>query len=303
MILGARGFIGGEVTRALAFSGATALAVSRVDAPDIVPGVTPIALRDLTEPGAVASLLSRWRPHAVVNAVGYGVDRDERDEATAGRVNAHLPALLVEAMSDAALPPWNGVRLLHLGSALEYGKLRGELVESRQGEPGDLYGRSKLAGTLALLRAAAARQLPAVTARLFTVYGPGEHRGRLLPSLLDARLSSAPLPLTAGEQTRDFTWVGDVAEGVLRLLVADVAPGEVVNVATGRLTTVREFVERAASVIGLAAGRLQFGAIPTRAEEIPASFVTVRRLEELTGWRPRTTIEEGVRQTLERSRA
>jgi nucleoside-diphosphate-sugar epimerase len=96
--------------------------------------------------------------------------------------------------------------------------------------------------------------------------------------------------------------VGDVAEGVVRLLVAEVVPGEVVNLATGRLTSVREFVERAASVIGVAASQLQFGAIATRPEEIPASSVAVRRLEELVHWRPATTIEDGVRQTVERSR-
>ena len=79
----------------------------------------------------------------------------------------------------------------------------------------------------------------AVTARLFTVYGPGEHCGRLLPSLIEAARAEKPLELTAGTQLRDLTYVEDVAEGLLRLGLAQAEPGSVVNLATGHLTMVR----------------------------------------------------------------
>jgi nucleoside-diphosphate-sugar epimerase len=147
------------------------------------------------------------------------------------------------------------------------------------------------------MECAARTGVHATVARLFTVYGPGEHRGRLLPSLLEAATGDGPVPLTAGTQQRDFTWVGDVVEGLLRLGALGGEPPGLVNLATGRLVTVREFVERAAAVLRIAPERLRFGALPTRPEEMAHDDVSVARLERLTGWRPATSIEEGVRRT------
>ncbi|HEV8150299.1 MAG TPA: hypothetical protein VGP61_08975, partial [Gemmatimonadales bacterium] len=70
-----------------------------------------------------------------------------------------------------------------------------------------------------------------------------------------------------------------------------------VNLATGRLETVRRFVERAAAVLGISAERLHFGVLPTRADEMAHDAVNLELLRSLCGWAPLTTIEAGVRQT------
>jgi nucleoside-diphosphate-sugar epimerase len=119
----------------------------------------------------------------------------------------------------------------------------------------------------------------------------------LLPSLAQAAESGLPVPLTAGMQRRDFTFVEDVADGLLRLGVAEVPPGAIVNLATGTLETVRRFIEIAAGVLPLAPEQLRFGAIPTREEEMEHAAVAVDRLRALTGWIPPTGIAEGVRRT------
>jgi nucleoside-diphosphate-sugar epimerase len=136
-------------------------------------------------------------------------------------------------------------------------------------------------------------------ARLFTVFGPGEHPGRLLPSLQAAAASGGAVALTAGRQRRDFTYVEDVAEGLLRLAVSGVRPGEVVHLATGRLTSVREFAESAASVLGIDRQSLRFGALPDLPEEMWQDDVDVERLRALTGWAPETSISDGIRRARE----
>ena len=137
----------------------------------------------------------------------------------------------------------------------------------------------------------------ALTARLFTVYGPGEHSGRLLPSLIHAAEAGTAIDLTEGSQERDFTYVEDVAEGLLRLAESDFEPGEVVNLATGRLTSVREFVLTAAEELGLSDEQLRFGALSTRDEEMAHAPVSVDRLAELLGWLLPTSVREGIRKT------
>lgn len=304
LVLGASGFVGRWIARELARLGAHVVAGARDadaarDALRSVGARARLEVVDVAHAGLLASLLQRTRPAVVFNAIGYGVDRGERDADTAQRVNAELPGELAEAVADAResarAGAWRGAALVHVGSALEYGEIGGDLNEESVPDATTLYGRTKLAGTRRLAEVAARRSLPALTARLFTVYGPGEHKGRLLPTLLAARGGQEDLPLTAGEQRRDFTWIGDVAAGLARLGARPCEPGWVVNLATGGLTSVREFVEAAAIELGIAPGRLRFGALPTRAEEMQHEPVDVGRLRASLGWTPATPVPAGVR--------
>jgi len=249
---------------------------------------------DLSQPQAVADLLRRTRPAVVFNLAGYGVDPAERDEAEARALNSDLVTQLADTMASLNLPDWNGQRVVHTGSALEYGTAGGNLSETTKGMPTTTYGRTKLAGTLALETAGRTLGLRCVTARLFTVYGPGEHGHRLLPTLLDSRDSNGPILLTSGLQQRDFTFVDDVVDGLLRLGSMPVPPGAIVNLATGHLTSVRDFAERAAVALGLQRSRLEFGAIAARPEEMRHEPVSITRLQTLTGWSPSVDIEDGV---------
>jgi nucleoside-diphosphate-sugar epimerase len=300
LVLGATGFIGRRVATMLDGCGARVRASGRDPAAlaalrGSLSARAETAVCDVADADDVARLIRAVRPAITFNLAGYGVDRDERDEAVATRINAELPALLARLLAELRDASWPGQALVHAGSALEYGEAGGDLDENTAPVATTLYGRTKLAGTQAVAAQARAG-LPALTARLFTVYGPGEHEGRLLPSLMATARSGRPLDLTAGTQQRDFTFVDDAAEGMLRLGVTAHAPdAAVVNLATGRLETVHGFVERAARVLGIDDGLLRFGAIPSRPEEMAHEPVSTARLVKRTGWAPRTTIEEGVR--------
>jgi len=177
------------------------------------------------------------------------------------------------------------------------------LSETSVPQPTTLYGKSKLDGTKAVERCAIDFHLKCATARLFTVYGPGEHAGRLVPDLLQVSKTGEDLKLTAGIQKRDFTYVEDVAEGLLRLGLTSTKPGEVINLATGKLTPVREFAETAATILNIQKERLILGALSTRTDEMEHSDVSIRRLRELLSWSPATNIAEGIQKTIEFERA
>jgi nucleoside-diphosphate-sugar epimerase len=303
LVLGAAGFIGRWVARALTRRGADLLLVVR-DAQaaasvfDRWEATGAIVESSLQDARILTDLVRDLAPQVTFNLVGYGIDPAERDEEEARWVNVDLARALAEAVADARRPAWSGLDLVHVGSALEYGRAGGDLREDTVPQPTTLYGSTKLAGTLAVDEVTRARGLRAVTARLFTVYGPGEHRGRLLPSLLDAARRHAPIDLSAGTQLRDFTYVEDVAAGLLRLAALSATPN-VVNLATGSLTTVREFVEAAGRVLRMPADHLRFGVLPTRSDEMAHEPVNVGRLREITAWTPPTTIADGVRRTWE----
>jgi nucleoside-diphosphate-sugar epimerase len=154
-----------------------------------------------------------------------------------------------------------------------------------------------LEGTRLLETHCRATGIKAVTARLFTVYGPGENPCRLLPSLIRAAQARVAVPLTSGSQQRDFTYVEDVADGLLRLGVAPAQPGDVVNLATGRLTAVCDFARLAAGMLGIPPDHLCFGRIHVRFPEMKHDAIDLRRLQKLTGWTPPTVLDEGIRKT------
>lgn len=254
---------------------------------------------DLARPGRAGELVRSVRPAITFNLAGYGVDPLERDEALGGRLNHDLVLELVRACGEKEDPAWGGQHLVHAGSAAEYGEAGGDLSEDAAARPTSWYGRTKLAGTEAVTWGTREGLLRAVSGRLFTVYGPGERAGRLLPSLIEAARAGSDLPLTAGFQRRDFTYVEEAAEGLLRLGALTEERLGPVNLATGKLESVRGFAERAAVVLGLPPERLRFGVLPDRPLEMSHDEVNVGRLRVLSGWVPAMSIEAGVRRTLE----
>lgn len=85
-------------------------------------------------------------------------------------------------------------------------------------------------------------EMPVVNARFFNAFGPGEVPGRyrnVIPNFLFWGLKGQPLPITGnGEETRDFTFVGDIVKGLLACAVYDKAVGEAINLASGRETKI-----------------------------------------------------------------
>ena len=299
-VLGASGFIGAWVARCARDAGADVTAIARTPAgaariERFVGGDVRVLEEDL-DPTRMEALLARTGAQIVFNMAGYGVDPTERDEATARRINVDLVGAVCAALERSESDGWTGLRLVHVGSALEYGEARGDLNEDTTEVATTLYGTTKLDGTREV-RSAHSRGLAAITARLFTVYGPGEHPGRLLPTLRAAGDGDDVIELTEGRQLRDFTYAGDVAEGVLRLASCTAHTPSVVNLATGHLTSVRTVVKTYAEVLDIARERLHFGALPTRVEEMAHHPVNIERLRTLLGWVPSTTVRDGLRRT------
>ena len=305
LVLGANGFIGRWVARSLAASrAAITVAVRRPEAFAETArqwniAAEAIAFDALTE-DSVSRVIAIAAPDIVFNLAGYGIDREEKDPGMMSQINdalvRHVAEVLVGTTPTTA---WRGRRLVHAGSALEYGLVSGTATEDGPANPHSDYGRTKLAGTMTLRAVAESTGLNSVTARTFTVFGPGEHRGRLLPTLREAARNGSVATLSAGMQRRDFAYVEDVAEGMLRLGLSDGRPGEIVNLATGRMTSVRAFAETAAMVLELPPDRLLFGTEPIRADEMRITGVDVSRLRQRTGWTPDPDLEHGIRRAVQ----
>ena len=112
--------------------------------------------------------------------------------------------------------------------------------------------------------------------------------------MLQAARPEELFSLTAGSQKRDFTYVEDVGEGLLPLGLAAMKPGEIINLATVTLTSVRCFAQQAAEILHIFTDQLSFESVSTRDEAMYHSEVSLVRLKEIIGWGLPTKIHEGI---------
>ncbi|HYQ72183.1 MAG TPA: NAD-dependent epimerase/dehydratase family protein, partial [Gammaproteobacteria bacterium] len=179
VVLGASGFIGRWVARMLCRCGAdislpvrdAGTAGAIFDRYEIEGDLIETDLG--CDPDALETVYRRVRPAITFNLAGYGIDRTERDEETAFQVNEKLVRTLCRITASCRDRGWGRQAVVHAGSALEYGEIGGDLGEDSIPNPTTLYGRSKLAGTRALASCCDKLGVNGITARLFTVYGPG----------------------------------------------------------------------------------------------------------------------------------
>ena len=171
------------------------------------------------------------------------------------------------------------------------------MSESAPIDPLNVYAASKTtAYHLCLLRG---RQgMPIVTLRPFTFFGPWEREDRLIPSVVLDILRKRPIRITSGSQTRDYTFVEDMADAFVRAAACDAALGQVINVGSGEDHSVREIVERVRRFMH-ADQPVEVGAVATRIQETWRLCADPARATTLLGWRPRHTFEEGLAPTIQ----
>ena len=139
-------------------------------------------------------------------------------------------------------------------------------------------------------------KLPTVSLRYFNVYGPRQPReGAYVPVIsifLTQKKQGEPLTITGdGEQTRDFTHVLDVVRANILALESDkVGGGEVINIGAGKNYTINEI----AKLIG---GEVTY--IPPRLGDIRHTLADITLAQNLLGWQPKITLEQGIKQLLE----
>jgi nucleoside-diphosphate-sugar epimerase len=248
----------------------------------------------------IEHLFKEIQPEIVFNLSGYGVAPTEKDESTAFEINANsLTSLLELTQQYQDKHKWRGQALVHVGSGFEYGTLTTNLDEESEVQATSLYARSKSQGTAMVQAYSRANKLPCAIARPFTVYGPGERPHRLLPGLIDCALTGSTLDMSSGIQQRDFIFLDDVVEGLLRIGIAELPFGEIINLATGKMTSVKDFAKIAAQALNLSDEQLRFGEIGVRDQIPDHQPVTIERLKNYTGWVPSTSISEGVKRSFE----
>lgn len=191
-----------------------------------------------------------------------------------------------------------GSKLVYLSSAAVYGEpLKLPISEDHPTRPQSPYGLSKLHGEEVLRNFTLVYGLKHVTLRLFNVYGPGQNPSYagVIASFLSRALRDEPLIIYGdGEQTRDFVYVGDVAEVIEFFIKENIFDNETYNVGSGKPVTIRELANTVMKIVGK---ELPVIHEPPRPGDIRHSVADVSKITRLTKIKL-TPIEEGLSKTL-----
>jgi len=194
-------------------------------------------------------------------------------------------------------------RLVFASSCAVYGRAKGALREDAPPDPLSPYAVTKLASEH-FLRALSGDGLETVALRLFNVYGPRQSPDSPYSSVV-ARFVRAvalgePLMLHGdGHQTRDFVYVGDVAEGLDRAASSRGVSGGLFNIGSGRETSILDLI---AALRPMAGGELEIVREPARSGDVRKSRADTRRATRVLGFRARTPLKTGLRRVLEAAR-
>ena len=179
----------------------------------------------------------------------------------------------------------------------------------RSDHPLTLYAATKKATEAMAHSYAHVWNLPTTAFRFFTVYGPWGRPDMALFKFVDAILKDRPIEIYGnGQMSRDFTYIDDLMEAIVRLLPAipvvghrapagpdslsPVAPFRIVNVGGGEPMRLMTYVATIERHLGREAKKIM---LPMQMGDVPATFARVDLLKALTGYKPRTSVDEGVR--------
>jgi NDP-hexose 4-ketoreductase len=276
LVLGHTGYLGAHVAaRLAALPGARVLGGGRSSGADVPVDLTTDSV------GRLAERLASAAADAVVNCAGA----TGGDPVTLAEVNARGPAVLCAALARARPT----ARLVHLGSAAEYGPHtdRVPASESAATRPVTVYGATKLAGTVTV----SASGLDAVVLRVGNPVGAGAPASGLpgrVAALLRETRSGPDAVLRLGDLSayRDFVDVRDVARAVERAVTAPGPLPPVLNVGGGQAVPVRDLVHRLADAAGFRGRIEEQGAGSTRSERVSWQCSDISAAAEVLGWRP-----------------
>jgi UDP-N-acetylglucosamine/UDP-N-acetyl-alpha-D-glucosaminouronate 4-epimerase len=302
LVTGGAGFIGSNLVRALLERGDTVRVLdnfstgyrANLDGLDVDV--------DLVE----GELRSYERVHNAVRGVEIvyhlgalgSVPRSVQDPLTSSAVNVEGTLNVLLAARDESVR-----RVVFSSSTSVYGSTRQlPTAEHEAPDPLSPYGVAKLAAERYCVSFSRVYEsFESVVLRYFNVFGPRQspfsQYAAVVPRFISAIAADEPVEIHGdGEQSRDFTYVGNVVDATIRAGEATGASGEIFNVAAGSPASVNAIAETIGAILGKPVERRH---VPRRAGDIRDSWADLTKSRRILGYEPAVDLREGLRRTIE----
>jgi nucleoside-diphosphate-sugar epimerase len=299
LVTGGAGFIGSHLAEELVRRGhrvrvVDSLITGKRQNLDHLPAVEFVQ-GDLADSG-VAAQAAQGMDYVLHQAAIPSVPRSVKDPVTSNRANIDGSLNVLVAARDAGVK-----RLVYAGSSSAYGNT--PTLPKREDMPTNPlspYALQKLVAEQYCQMFTRLYGFETVTIRYFNVFGPRQDPGSPYSgviSLFATALLEKRQPIIYGDggQTRDFTYVANVVDGVLRACEAPAAAGQVINVATGGRISLNNLLATMNRIVGT---DITATYAPARDGDVRDSQADIGKAQALLGYQPLVQLEEGLRHTL-----
>ena len=299
---GAGGFVGANLAARLAEEGHEVVAWVHPGSPtwrlDHLAEAVEVVPIELLDPEAVESGVRSARPEWVFHLAAHGAYSWQRDPELIMQTNLVATVRLL-----AACQVHGFAAFVHAGTSSEYGFRDHAPSEEELPAPNSDYATMKAAATMHCRFVAQRDDVHVVTLRLYSVYGPWEEPGRLMPTLVARGLEGRLPPLVSPDTPRDFVSVRDAERAFLLAAGRDeVERGSVFNIASGTETKLLELVEIAREQLAIEE-EPQWGTEPQRSWDAAVWVGDAGRASEQLGWRAEDDLPAGFARLAEWLRA
>jgi nucleoside-diphosphate-sugar epimerase len=245
----------------------------------------------------VARLAVRDVDFVLHQAAIPSVPRSVKDPVTSNRANVDASLSVLVAARDAGVR-----RVVYAGSSSAYGNTSTlPKVETMPTAPLSPYALQKLVAEQYCQLFTALYGLETVTIRYFNVFGPRQDPSSTYSGVISLFISALcegrqPTIYGDGEQTRDFTYVANVVDGVLRACEVKEANGHVINVATGGRISLNQLLQTIRNLLGVDIDAVYEA---PRAGDVRDSQADITKAWQMLGYEPRASFTDGLARTIE----
>lgn len=293
LVTGGTGFVGANLTRQLLADGHSIHLFVREGyknwrIKDLLPHLRIHTINSLD--AQVAAIRPEW----IFHLAAYGAYPSQTDLHQAIQTNFIGTVQLVEACRTVGFESF-----IYTGSSSEYGPKPKAASEDDLPEPDSAYAVAKVSATLFCQYMARHFRLPLFPLRLYSVFGPYEEPGRLIPTLILHGLRGHIPPFANPITARDFIFTEDVTRACLHVAAsaATLPPGEIYNVGSGQQTTLAQVAALAQEIFEIDE-EPQWGAYPSRTWDKTIWQADITKLRT-TGWEPTDDFRSGFLKTID----
>ena len=301
LVTGGAGFIGSHVVEELIVKGYEVrvldnLSTGRLENLKHVEETVEVIIGDVRDYGKVLEAVNGV--DAVIHEAALAsVTRSIEDPLTVNQVNVEGTLNLLKACVELGVK-----KLIYASSSSIYGDTP-TLPKHEDMKPNPLspYAVSKYAGEGFCRVFHKVYGLEAVALRYFNVYGPRQQYGPysgVITIFINRLLNEQPpIIFGDGEQTRDFTYVKDVAEATVKALEAKQVGGEAINIASNSPISINNLASLLIELMGFKEVKPLY--TEPRKGDVRYSYADIHKAEALLGWKPRTSLMEGLIKTID----
>jgi len=183
---------------------------------------------------------------------------------------------------------------IQAGSSLEYGKKKSPQKELISCKPISIYGKAKYKASKFLFNNK--KKFNFIILRLYQVYGPYQKTDRLIPFIIRSCLKDKKFDCTEGIQKRDFLYIDDFINLVIKILNKKKIQTDIYNVGYGKTTSVKNIINQILKITKK--GHPNFGKIKMRKDEIMNLYPNIEKVKKDFKWNPGISLVKGLKSTI-----